>query len=201
MSGHTINSQFDDDIKDLVVRALEARGAVSEQQGDILGKEIEDLRGQEGFREAFGLEDRFLGLAEDFLDPEAQQTRFASVRERLLGDRARQGLFGGTGDESVSIQGLAALDDLRRQDIGFARQLSGQSFFNPAGFISPISQEGLVQSALGQQQFGAELGFNRRVARATGKAVQQGQIGQLLGTLSESSGQGAPGAGSVGRTT
>lgn len=199
------DNPFDDDPKDLQRKALDARSLAIEQQPDILRQQVQSLKQTGGgFEQAINFEEDFLGLAGDFLDPDAQAKRFASVREQLLGSRERQGLFGATGDEAVSIQGLAALDELRRQDIGFARNLTNQSFFNPnmASNFGLVSPEALLGQSSQNQQFGANLAFNRRMARAQADANQMAAIGQAGGMVAGAAATGgssfALGAGGSG---
>jgi len=182
------------DPKELEKRLIEARLETAQAQPDLLRAQAEGLReAGGGFGQALGLEESFLGLAEDLLDPAEQEKRFASVREQLLGTRARQGLFGATGDESVSIQGLSALDSLRRQDISFARDLTSSSFFNAPSSVGRQG-EGLLGPASSNSQFRANLAFQRRIARDTGEASQGAGIGALLGAGVGAFYGGAPGA-------
>jgi hypothetical protein len=176
------DSPFDDAPKDIARKLQEAQLTQIEGQPAVLQAQQQALQeAGGGFAQGLSLEENFLGLAEDFLDPEAQEKRFASVREQLLGDRERTGLFGGTGDEAISIQGLAALDNMRRQDIGFARDLASTSFFNPNRSFGGLSPESSLSGALQTNQFGAQLAFNRRVARDTGQASQAAGAGALVG--------------------
>lgn len=174
-----------DDPKELEKRLVEARIVQAESVPDVLSRQEAGLRGLGGgFGRAVALEDQFLGLAEDFVDPDAQARRFQAVREQLLGDRARRGLFGATGDEAVSIQGLAALDDLRRQDIAFGKDLQQTSFFNPATALrGAAGQEGLLGTAASNNQFSANLAFNRRIARDTARQQRNAGYGAITGAI------------------
>lgn len=156
--------------------------------GNILASEVQGIRaGGDEFSQALDLEGTFLGLAADFASEGSQERRFAAVREQLLGDRARTGLFGATGDEAISIQGLGALDDLRRQDIGFARELASQSFFSPfraqQQAFGRVGEESLFQTQFQNRNIERNLVGDRRIRKKQEKAARNAAIGKLAGQV------------------